>query len=82
MKLTIKPKDGKFPVRSESSAIPLNYDFYLNGESLEDNVDLRITELDLKMRAGKNPELVIHADPESIDIEDFIADLKKDNPDK
>ncbi|VDG25732.1 hypothetical protein [Lactiplantibacillus mudanjiangensis] len=74
MKLSITPKANSNNHPKSSSIVPLGYDFSINGIPL-DQVDLKITELNLKMVAGEKPELIIHTTADPINIEDFFVDV-------
>lgn len=82
MKLSIIPTND---YHNEIQNVPIGYDVKLNDISLMDIVnDLKVTELNLNMRAGEKPELIIHADIDPVVIKDLLTNvkIKKNNSNK
>lgn len=70
---------------NEIQNVPIGYDVKLNDISLTDiGNDMKVTELNLNMRAGKNPKLTIYADADPMVIKELLTDveIKKNNSDK
>lgn len=74
MKLSITPIGDS---HSKVENVPIGYDVKLNDISLKaiDN-NMKVTELNLNMRAGQKPELIIHADANPVMIENLLTNVK------
>ncbi|MCG0677902.1 hypothetical protein IMAU80009_02573 [Lactiplantibacillus plantarum] len=70
---------------NEIQNVPIGYDVKLNDISLTDiGNDMKVTELNLNMRAGENPKLTIYADADPMVIKELLTDveIKKNTSDK
>lgn len=80
MKLSITPANDK---SANVEQVPIGYNVKVNDVSLAKE-GLKVTEINLNMRAGEKPKLTIYTDADPIMVESLLANvkIKKNNSDE
>lgn len=80
MKLSITPTNDK---SASVEQVPIGYNVKVNDVSLAKE-GLKVTEINLNMRAGEKPKLTIYTDADPIMVESLLTNvkIKKNNSDE
>ncbi|MFO1546586.1 hypothetical protein ABC418_17215 [Lactiplantibacillus plantarum] len=80
MQLSITPANDK---SANVEQVPIGYNVKVNDVSLAKE-GLKVTEINLNMRAGEKPKLTIYTDADPIMVESLLTNvkIKKNNSDE